>query len=161
MEKLAILLLTGCLLYSFTINSPKSESGNYCNARFDFCISYPSDLFVKKEVSDNGDGIELSGLDGEVKLSVSGVKNVLDQDLEGVYEDLKYSISFSEGGIENEIVETGEKYFLTSFTANDKKFFVKAIEHQEDFVVLLAETHNTSLFNLKDFKSEIAIQLEP
>ena len=120
MEKFVILLFSGCLLFSFTSNSVNPESGNYCNARFDFCLNYPADLFVIKEVSDNGDGIELSGANGEVKLTVSGVKNVLDQDLEGIYEDLKFSISFSEGGIENEIVETGEKIFLTSFIANDK-----------------------------------------
>lgn len=160
MEKFIVILFIGSLLFSFTETSDMPEPGNYCNARFEFCVNYPQDLFVSKDVSDNGDGIVLTSSNKEVKLTISGVQNVLNEDLEGIYEDLKYSISFSEGGIENEIIETGEKFFLTSFTANEKNFFVKAIEHQDDFIVLLAETISTSNFNLSDFKSEVAINLK-
>lgn len=50
---------------------------NYCNSRYDFCLTYPGSLLTVKQVSDNEDGVLLMTADHRVKVSANGSYNVL------------------------------------------------------------------------------------
>ncbi len=54
---------------------------HYCNARFAFCIDYPSQ-FVAQTPPDNGDGRTFKSKDGTVKMLVYGSNNSLMEKLE-------------------------------------------------------------------------------
>ena len=49
--------------------------GQYCNARYQFCIDYPTGLFEQRIEADNGDGITLVSTDDGAELRTYGVMN--------------------------------------------------------------------------------------
>ncbi|GJM32223.1 MAG: hypothetical protein DHS20C18_12240 [Saprospiraceae bacterium] len=57
----------------------------YCNKRFNYCLQYPSDYFLKMEKSDNGDGITLKTPDEAIDLQVTGSYNVMDWSIKDIY----------------------------------------------------------------------------
>jgi hypothetical protein len=70
-------------LLLFLSSSVTSQSAmlRYCNARFGFCIDYPSH-FVVQPAPENGDGRTFKSKDGLVKMLVYGSNNSLMEKLE-------------------------------------------------------------------------------
>ncbi len=66
--------------------SASREDGRYCNARFDFCLNYPNQLFTQKDKSDNDDGVRLTSADGKFCLEASGSYNVANWSLTDIYD---------------------------------------------------------------------------
>lgn len=48
----------------------------YCNERFEFCVQIPNGYFTETTLSDNGDGVLLTGKNGKIQLTISGAHNV-------------------------------------------------------------------------------------
>ena len=80
LQKYFKLFLYATLLF-FTY-SVDAQSGNdqieYCNDRFDFCLKYPSQVFIQKNISTNEDGLVLRSHDDDLRLRVYGYHNILD-----------------------------------------------------------------------------------
>ena len=62
-----------------------SDSEQYCNNRFNYCLSYPADYFTSINGSPNGDGVLFSAPEKETKVRVAGAYNVMDWSVEDVY----------------------------------------------------------------------------
>jgi hypothetical protein len=71
------------VLWVFLISSVMAQDSmlHYCNARFAFCIDYPSALRVQTP-PDNGDGRTFKSPDGQVTMLVYGSYNSLQEKLE-------------------------------------------------------------------------------
>jgi hypothetical protein len=70
-------------LFLFLSSSVTAQSAmlRYCNARFGFCIDYPSH-FVMQAAPENGDGRTFKSKDGLVKMLAYGSNNSLMEKLE-------------------------------------------------------------------------------
>ena len=72
------------------------ESGNdqnYCNARFDFCLQYPTTVFTRRVSSDNDDGVSLFSEDGLIKAQVYGAYNIEGSTMENYYQEMVTELS--------------------------------------------------------------------
>ena len=85
-------IVIGILIFSIGIFNPlnlQSQEEVYCNNRFNFCMRYSSEMFGQKVLSENGDGLELHSVDGNVILKVSGIYNVLSSTIDEEFELFK------------------------------------------------------------------------
>ena len=73
-----LFLFTGAILITPSLNAQSGKDLiEYCNDRFDFCMKYPADVFVQKNISTNEDGLVLRSSDDNIRLRVYGYHNVL------------------------------------------------------------------------------------
>ncbi|PHN03604.1 hypothetical protein [Flavilitoribacter nigricans] len=102
----AILPLVG---FNGTFATPV-EQEEYCNERFEFCVTYPSGYFSEKVYSDNGDGVTMYAQEGVIEADIIGAYNVMDWSVEGILDN--YFKTIKEKPMEVELVElyTDEAY---------------------------------------------------
>ncbi|MBI1226729.1 MAG: hypothetical protein GC192_15955 [Bacteroidetes bacterium] len=71
-----------------------SSGGNeYCNARFDFCLQYPTAIFTHQINSDNADGVSLFSDDGMINAKVYGAYNIVGTSMEDFYQEMVTELS--------------------------------------------------------------------
>ena len=134
-------------------NSPVKSSmtayKKYCNARFDFALSYP-DIFTESCESDNGDGITYKSPDNTYTLKIWGANNIKNSTGKTLLADAKnrvshisdrkadgnfFSIEYGGGGNGKEItfyecgLVSGDKIFnfLFSYPTEEKNRFAPVI----------------------------------
>ncbi|MBK9018179.1 MAG: hypothetical protein IPM82_31315 [Saprospiraceae bacterium] len=83
-----LLVLPLFIGFSSRNTADTSNDHDYCNARFDFCLNYPTAVFTQTVNSDNDDGISLSSADGLLNAQVYGVYNVEDASILNLYQEL-------------------------------------------------------------------------
>lgn len=64
-----------------------AETEEYCNERFQFCITYPSGYFSENVYSDNGDGVTMYAQDGTVEVDIMGSYNVMGWTVDDILND--------------------------------------------------------------------------
>ncbi len=104
----------------------------YCNARYAYCISYPSQILIPQGESDNGDGQFFLSDDQKQKLSVWGEMNIFDESLKEKMETVKSEIE----NIKSEINET---YFVIKGTKGDKEYYRLTMIIPDGFVSFVLE----------------------
>ena len=101
----------------------------YHNARFNYSISYPSDLLIPQGEAENGDGQKFLTRDGKVEMLVYGSNNALEKTLRAAYQE-------ETGRRQNRTVTyqvLKTDWFVVSGTENDKVFFEKTMLHSGVF----------------------------
>lgn len=61
-----------------------AEQEEYCNERFEFCVTYPDDYFTEKTYADNGDGVTMTVDNGRIEVDVMGAYNVMNWFVEDI-----------------------------------------------------------------------------
>lgn len=135
--------------FAFTTTAP----GEYCNARFGYCMTYPSDLFNGRELSDNGDGIRLFVEDSETELAVTGSYNVMDWSLDDVYRFV--TTSSMEELVAQEIVRTDleRNAYEVTFRTPEHIYYHRTQMFDEVFVTIqlrVAASDGEELENLRE-----------
>ena len=103
---------------------------DYCNSRFEFCVSYPV-FFKRKFEAYNQDGCEfLYG--NNYSLRVYGMHNVMEKTLEELFEDSKsrtdtYSASKDNWFVVSGINEQGNIYYKKTILKNDVEYTVELV----------------------------------
>ncbi len=101
-----------CLLLP-TIN-PTTETNTYCNARFDFCVEYPSGLFTEKIKPTNADGILLRNEDQEISLAIYGEYNILSYSLIEQHKLMLEALKDTDGPIIDHLTVFTEDGFVST-----------------------------------------------
>lgn len=136
----SVLFIT--LLYTNTTYA-QTQTEEYCNPRFDFCIEYPAHIFTEKHESVNGDGIELINEAGDAYIVASGANNTLNTSVEAEYKNFVNYIIQAEGLIkeidskrdQNQLevtVQVGNKYFFFQTFISDKFIIASMIRSDMD-----------------------------
>ena len=125
-----------CLVISgFLISSVMAHSlvfKHYCNARFAFCIDYPSILLLQPP-SDNGDGRTFKSKDGKVKMLAYGSNNSLMEKLETRF--LAESTSSDTRKVTYKFFKPN--FFVISGIENKKAFFEKVLFKNDEYKTFL------------------------
>lgn len=113
----------------------------YCNARFGFCIDYPSNILIGEGESENGDGQVFKSKNGNVTLSVyrdyrdnpnseaSSVKDAFAEDIDNSYNP-KRTVTYK---------HLGKNYYIVSGYNNGVIFYQKTISTKDGLASALIE----------------------
>lgn len=135
------------------------DTGRYCNARFDFCLNYPDQLFTQKAKSDNDDGVRLTSADGKLCVEVSGSYNVANWSLTDIYDftfqditadhpdEVKY-ISYNIGKT---------SYEATFQYANELHYYHTVLLQNNSFVTLLISVPLGMEAMLDNLKGDVSL----
>lgn len=85
MRKYMLTLLLGLGVFAQVSLYSQATAETYCNNRFGFCVSYPSDVQPQKDGAINGDGVILTTADGAITINISGSHNVMDWTMEKMF----------------------------------------------------------------------------
>ena len=138
------------------------EDGKYCNARFDFCVQYPSLLLTEKKVSDNDDGIRLTSTDGKVCAEVSGAYNVGNWSLTDIYDFSFQDITADHPEEVKYISYTiGKTSYDAVFQYGNELHYYKTVLHRDNsFVTLMIAVPMNMQELLNSLKEEMSLELQ-
>lgn len=130
----------------------------YCNARFEYCISYPKEILHPKEESQNGDGREFTSGDG-VRMLVFGRRAMtaegesisMQQSFDTALEDCKHR-----RGIAVTYQKLGSTFFVISGLKDGKVLYLKTIVKGEAFAILILEYPETKRSTFDALTSKIS-----
>ena len=118
-----------CYLFLFlgTQNFYAQNMKNYCNSRFDFCVSVPSN-FKNLGESENGDGQSFQSHDGNAKIITFGNLEIEGiNDLESLYKQYlkskKITYKFRKGNY----------FILSGIEKNGNIFYLKTIKKRINY----------------------------
>ena len=97
----------------------------YHNARFDFSISYPADVFIPQGEADNGDGQRFLSKNGKAEMLVYGSYNALKQTLQQAFAEVSASSAKDHPGRVISYKLLRADWFAVSGTENGKIFYQK------------------------------------
>lgn len=118
----------------------QQEQNQYCNARFDYCIDYPSSLTPRPE-SENGDGRIFVNQKGIECLRVWGSLN---GDAEGNPQSLEEKLNEMKAAKKSEgysitYQSLNKNYFILTGKKQDKLFYQKTILKEDAFATAIAK----------------------
>ena len=122
--------------------APAVSPDKYCNNRYGFCIEYPGDLFTKKFISENNDGVVLTSTDGNAQVRASGYYNVMDWGVEDEYNDFKEVVRASNKTRIQEVSVTFEgDQFECTLLVGEKVHYQKTVQKGDHFITLSIVTN--------------------
>jgi hypothetical protein len=158
LQKYFKLFLYATLLF-FTY-SVDAQSGNdqieYCNDRFDFCLKYPSQVFIQKNISTNEDGLVLRSHDDDLRLRVYGYHNILDNDASSELDNYIEMVQLDHPNVELDLIEEKRdaKNAFAILKVGRLHYFVRTVYKGKDMVGLTLEINRTKASDI-----ETAMQL--
>lgn len=152
-----LFLISGAIL---TVQSVSAQSKvdiiEYCNDRFDFCVKYPANVFVQKNISTNEDGLVLRSDDDDIRLRVYGYHNVLRNNASSELDNYIEMVELDNPGMELVLLEdkrSPENAFAI-LRVGRIFYFVRTLYKGEDMIGLTMEINRK-----KDLDIESAKQL--
>ena len=130
--------------------SAQAPTEEYCNARFNFCVEYPSNIFTEKHESANGDGIELINEAGDAYIVASGANNTMNTSVEAEYKSFLNFIIESEGAIKEIDSYKGENMLEVTVQVANKYFYYQTYISDKFIVAAMVRT------DLDDPKASLA-----
>ena len=147
--KLIIALLSISFLFANFTNA-QTATEEYCNARFNFCVEYPSSIFTEKYESANGDGIELINEAGDAYIVASGANNTLNTTVEAEYKSFLNYVIHSEGAIKEIDSYKGDNFLEITVQVRNKYFYYQTYISDKFIVAAMVRT------DLDDPKASLA-----
>ncbi|MBR9920933.1 MAG: hypothetical protein GYB31_08835 [Bacteroidetes bacterium] len=159
---LAVLLLT--FLAGTAFRSAESPQ-RYCNSRYNFCVSYPADIFVTSEESPNDDGIQLTSKTEDVEMRVTGYYNVMGWGLKDEYNEIVDAIkSDSREQIKSDNPVYSSNRMTSTIQMGMVTTFVEIIKQDDHFVSLIIVTNRNNLnkpsHKIESLLSKISLEVE-
>jgi hypothetical protein len=150
MKKLLVLLL-------FVSSSVLAQNvlKHYCNARFQFCIDYPSN-FVMQSPPDNDDGRTLKSKDGLVKMLVYGSNNSLMEKLETRFN--AESTSSDSRKVSYKLFKPD--FFVISGIENNRVFYQKVLFKNDEYKTFLISYPTTLKKTYDPITAKIALSFK-
>jgi hypothetical protein len=135
MKKQLLTLLTGLLLAgSLAAQVTDDKLSRYCNARFSYCLNYPTTLMYQGEESANGDGLVFTNTAGAEVLRVFGRLN---QDANGntISLEKQFRTELNKKGKDRKVTykKLGKDFFAVSGYENGMIFYTKVIQLDKAF----------------------------
>jgi hypothetical protein len=152
MKYALILLLLSCCMGVAAQKPETLTYDTYCNARFEYCISYPQGLLDPQPEADNGDGRKFLSSDHEVLMLVYGQNNALDETLAGKYAEA----SANKAGRRVSYKLKKEKWFVVSGIKNDRIFYQKTMFRNGQFLTFSIEYPETKKKQFDPIASKIS-----
>jgi hypothetical protein len=127
------------------IKSPKNELPEqyladvnriYKNERFGFSLTYPANLFFPQMESNNGDGQDFLTKDGLVKITVSGINNVLSTNLEDEFDDEIRALKQESPSVVIGYSRLKEHWYVISGFRGKEVFYTKKFLVNDEFITL-------------------------
>ena len=112
----------------------------YSNARFEYSISYPSDLLKPQGEADNNDGQVFKSADGTTEMRVYGSYNMLNQTLQQIYDDAINEIGAT--NVSYKLLRS--KFFVVSGKKNDKIYYRKTVQDGDKLLTFSIEYDATN-----------------
>jgi hypothetical protein len=139
-----------------------SSDGRYCNARYDFCVDFPKELFTKKITSDNEDGIRLTSYDGKVCVEASGVHNVGNWSITDLYDFTFQDITADyPDEVQYLDYEIGKKQYEATFKyANELHYYKTVLQDNNCYVTLMIAVPQGSQKLLNSLKKQVTLELQ-
>jgi hypothetical protein len=110
----------------------------YHNARFNYCINYPSSILLPQGESENGDGQVFLSNDMKFSMVVSGISNSENIDIRTAYEkDLNYQSSIPKNRLT--LCKQVQNYYVISGYKGDDIFYSKTYLFQNKFYSIYFE----------------------
>lgn len=103
----------------------QSQYQTYHNARFDYSLSYPVDVFIPQGEADNGDGQRFLSKDGRAEMLVYGSNNALKQTLQQAFAEASASRAKDHPGRVVSYKVMRQDWFAISGTENGRIFYQK------------------------------------
>jgi hypothetical protein len=134
-----ILLVLSCFTNVLAQKTKPFTYDKYCNARFEYCISYPQGLLNPQPEADNGDGRKFLSNDEQVVMLVYGQNNALDETLAG-----KFADETAAGAGRTVTYKLKKKnWFVVSGIENGMVFYHKTIFRNDQFLTFSIEYPKT------------------
>lgn len=119
----------------------------YCNNRFEYCVSYPESLFDKRQKTTNNDGRTWTSEDGDIRLTVYGTHS-LDWTLKEEYHrwrEILRANSNEDLNLKTSILH--DNYFELIGISNGENYYQKTYLDREDnqFVTLIFRSTKADL----------------
>lgn len=139
------------------ITSNTIEVEEYCNERFEFCVTYPSDYFSEQEYADNGDGVTMFAEEGKVEADIMGAYNVMDWSVENILDN--YFKAIKEKPMEVELVEiyTDDSYGWVKLKYNFEIQLVKINLLYDSYITTILTVPASSPELLEDLSEEVQV----
>lgn len=135
MKYALMLLVLFCAANASAQKAVKNDS--YCNARFEYCISYPAGILIPQPEADNGDGRKFFSEDKRVEMLVYGIENALDQTLAEVYEEESENIPAEGRAVTYKLKKNN--WFVVSGIKSGRVFYRKTIFRNDQFLTFSIE----------------------
>ncbi len=113
---------------------------NYCNGRFNFCVQYPSELFLTTPPPSNNDGRTFISKDGTIQLIVFGTYQLhwtLPETFDMALHAIKSQQTESDW-MSSQIL--GKQYFEISGTVEGNYYYRKTFKRNHQFITLIFES---------------------
>jgi hypothetical protein len=139
------------LLSSVPATIAQTKYKTYSNARYNYSISYPSDLFSPQGEADNGDGQVFKSGKSTAEMRVYGSQNALNQPLKKVYQE-----AIDELGAGATYKFLKPNYFVVSGKKNGRIYYRKTIKRGGEFLTFTIEYAETERGNYDKATARIA-----
>ncbi len=137
--------------------NPTTAQESYCNTRFDFCVSFPDNIFTEKELSTNGDGAIFSTPNNEIVMNISGEYDVLNRNIRDHMELLLSAIERPTDKLDDHTTVLGENHFISLIDQEDRQLYVRSHKYGNHFVNIVVRINDKSF--LKELNLDEEIQL--
>lgn len=117
--------------------APRHHYENYFNHRFEYSISYPSDLFNPQGEAANGDGQKFLSRDGRAVMLVYGQENIGNQTLTQFYRDESRSKTHPKRIVSYKVIKGN--WFVFSGSESGRTFYQKTLLRNGEFLTFSIE----------------------
>lgn len=125
------------LLASASAQGPPHHYETYFNHRFEYSITYPSDLLYPQGEAANGDGQKLLSKDGRAVMLVYGQENIRDQTLAQFYREESRSKARANRVVTYKVLRGG--WFVFSGSESNRIFYQKTLLRNGEFLTFSIE----------------------
>jgi hypothetical protein len=115
----------------------RNNDHTYCNARFDFCLQYPSDIFTHRVSSDNDDGISLYSMDGMIKARVFGAYNVEGATMADMFQTLVDELAAANKQLVVLTNDMGKTAFEATFRGDKEMYYYRTVSQPDNITLTL------------------------
>lgn len=148
-----------CMPFLIATTNPTSTSvfnkdtDEYCNKRYQFCITYPENFFTGKDAPDNGDGMTFFDDTRDITFKISGSYNVMNWNLEDIYYFSFENFSKEGDSVVNLSNAMNDTYYTTTFLVDGQLHYFETHILDDSFVtmsVVLPEKEADTLERIKE-----------
>ncbi len=133
---------------------------NYCNKRYGFCISYPSDIVAKAENGDNSDGILLNDKAGQTIVNIYGTFNVFNENIEELFATAIDELGIQSSQLEKGSVSMEDNEYEFTIQTKDAWMYQKVILYGDTFVTTFMKVPKADKQILIKLREEVRLEIE-
>ena len=137
-----------------------STDEQYCNGRYQYCLSYPNTYFDGAIRTDNSDGITLQSTQYNTQLIVAGAYNILDWSLDEIYENNFEKLTLEADFVNLIEYQKTETSCQSLYEFNDRFIFFKAVLLKDKHVTLKLEVGKDDSYLLPIIQEQIRLAVD-